>query len=296
MKRVDIKTGFLCNNNCMFCAQAHNRGKGNKTTEQIKEDLSLAKKNNCTGVVFTGGETTIRKDLFEIVSYAKQLSFRSIQLQTNGRMLAYKPLCQKLINLGVNEFSPALHGHTSTIHDSLTRCKGSFDQTIKGIKNVRELDQFIVTNSVVTRKNYQYLPELAELLVKLEVNQFQMAFVHPIGNAYRYYHEIVPKMSLAAPYIHKALQIGINAGITVMAEAMPYCLMQGYEKYVSERYIPLTEIRGYDYIDLNYKNTRIREGKAKFPQCEGCRYDNVCEGPWKEYPEKFGSKEFKPIK
>lgn len=296
MKRVDIKTGFLCNNNCMFCAQAHNRGKGNKTTEQINEDLRLAKKNNCTGVVFTGGETTLRKDLFIIVSYAKELNFECIQLQTNGRMLAYKPLCQKLIDCGVNEFGPALHGHTSAIHDSLTRSKGSFNQTVRGIKNLRELDQFILTNSVVTKKNQGHLPELAELLVKLGVNQFQMAFVHPIGNAYKYYDEVVPKISLVAPFIHKALQIGIDAGLTVMAEAMPYCLMQGYEKYVSERYIPLTEIRGYNYIDLDYKNSRIKEGKAKFPQCKECKYDEICEGPWREYPEKFGNKEFKPVK
>lgn len=295
MKRVDIKTGFLCNNNCLCCAQAHNRGKGNKTTEQIKEDLRLARKNDCTGVVFTGGEPTIRDDIFEIVSYAKEIGFDVIQLQTNGRMLAYKPFCEKLIKAGVTEFSPALHGHCAEIHEGLTRTKGSFNQTVQGIKNLRELNQYILTNSVVNKINYKYLPELAELLVKLGVNQFQMALVHPVGNAYIHYDEVVPRISDAAPYIKKALQVGIDAGVIVMAEAMPYCMMHGYERCVSENYIPETEIRHYDMVDLNYKESRIKEGKIKFPSCKKCRYDLICEGPWKEFPEKYGSDEFKPV-
>jgi hypothetical protein len=45
----------------------------------------------------------------------------------------------------------------------------------------------------------------------------------------------------------------------------------------------------------DFKKVKITEGKAKFPQCRTCKYDNVCEGPWREYPEKFGSDEFKPI-
>jgi MoaA/NifB/PqqE/SkfB family radical SAM enzyme len=207
MKRVDIKTGYLCNNNCFFCAQAHNKEEGNKTTEEIFTDLKLAKKNNCEGVVFTGGEVTIRKDLLDIVRYAKKLGFRVIQLQTNARMLSYIPLVKRLVDAGVNEFSPALHGHTAKIHDSLTRCAGSFEQTTKAIKNIKTLNQIVITNSVVTKSNYKHLSELAELLVSLKVDQFQMAYVHPIGNARKYYEEIVPNMTEASKEIHKALQM-----------------------------------------------------------------------------------------
>ena len=40
---------------------------------------------------------------------------------------------------------------------------------------------------------------------------------------------------------------------------------------------------------------RKEKGKLKFPQCRNCKFDSSCEGPWKEYPEKLGSDEFKPI-
>lgn len=293
-KRADIKTGFLCNNNCRFCVQAHKKKFGNRTTEEIREDLEKARKN-CPEVVFTGGEVTIRKDIIDLVKYAKKLGFKRIQLQTNARMLSYKDLCVKLIKAGANEFSPAIHGHIPQLHDYLTTVKGSFNQTVQGIKNLKELDQYIITNTVVTKPNYRYLPELAKLLVSLEVDQYQFAFPHAVGNALKNFDQIMPWISLAAPYIHKGLQVGIDAGIKVMAEAMPFCVMRGYEKYCSEFYIPEGEIRDVDMFTPDWGKVRKEQGKVKFSQCKECKYDKVCEGPWKEYPERRGSEEFQPI-
>jgi MoaA/NifB/PqqE/SkfB family radical SAM enzyme len=251
-KRVDIKTGFLCNNNCRFCVQAHKRKYGNRPTEDIKRDLDAAKKTRCNGVVFTGGEPTIRDDLLELVGYARGLGFERIQLQSNCRMLSYKKFCVQLINAGANEFSPALHGPTAEVHEYLTRAEGSFRQTTQAIKNLRELGQYIITNTVVVRPNYRHLPDLARLFVRLKVDQFQFAFVHAVGNAYTNFDEMMPRVSKAAPYIKKGLQIGIDNNISVMAEAMPLCTMKGYEKYCSEFYIPYSEVRDLNAYDPDF--------------------------------------------
>lgn len=294
-KRADIKLGYLCNNNCWFCVVADKRQQGNKNTKQIKKELKEAKKR-CNEVVFTGGEATIRQDILKLVHYAKTIGFKTIQIQTNGRMLSYLPFCKDLIKAGANEFSPAIHGHTPKLHDSLTRSKGSFKQTMQGIKNLKKLKQPITTNTVVTKQNYEYLPQIARMLVSLGVDQFQFAFVHANGNAWKNFESIVPKMSSAAPYIHKGLDIGIKAKISCMAEAMPYCMMKGYEKYISENYIPLTELWELNRKDLDFLKTKKTLGKIKFKQCEGCKYNQICEGPWKEYPERMGTQEFRAVK
>jgi organic radical activating enzyme len=293
-KRADVKIGFVCNNNCRFCVQAHKKKFGNRKAEEIKSDLEQARKN-CSAVVFTGGEPTIHPDIIELVQHAKNLGFNEIQIQTNARRMCYLDFCRQLIDAGASEFSPALHGHVSELHDFLTRAPGSFDQTIKAIKNLRELGQRVITNTVIVKPNYRYAEQTARLLVSLGVDQYQLAFVHPIGNAHKYYDSIVPCVSLAAPFIHRGLQVGIDAGLPVMAEAMPYCQMYGYERYVSERVIPPTEIRDIDY-DPDFEKTRKTQGKVKFGQCKECRYDSICEGPWKEYPEKKGYDEFVPVR
>ena len=293
MKRVDIKTGFLCNNNCLFCVQADNKLKGNRSFEEIKNDL-ISSRGRCCGVVFTGGEVTIRKDFFDLVKLAKDLNYKIIQIQTNGRMFASLDFCKKAISAGATEFSPALHGYCKEQHDYLTRSSGSFNQTVKGIKNLKSLGAYVLTNTVVVKSNYTNIPQIARLLVKLNADQFQFAFVHPMGNAWKNFEGIVPRISLAAPYIHKGLQIGIDAGKSVMAEAMPYCLMKDYEDYVAEIVIPKTEIRGKKHQNTdNFDKQRKEQGKSKFPQCQECRFNHVCEGPWREYVEINGYQEFK---
>ncbi len=298
-KRLDLKVGYTCNNNCRFCVVADKRKFGDLTTEELKKQMEEGRKT-CKDIVFTGGEVTIRKDVIELVKYAKKLKFDVIQIQTNGRMLCSKKFCEKIIKAGANEFSPALHGHIAELHDYLTRAKGSFKQTVQGIRNLKLLGQKVITNTVVTKPNYRYLPEIARLLVSLKVDQFQFAFVHPLGNAWKNFDNIVPWISLAAPYIKEGLKIGALAGVRCMAEAMPFCLMQGYEEFVSENYIPETEIRekidGKVRITKNFTMVRRGVGKIKFEQCKYCKYNKICEGPWIEYPKKRGKKEFKPIK
>ena len=294
--RVDIKVGFTCNNNCRFCVVADMRHIGDQTTEKIKRDLELGRTNGAIEVVLTGGEPTIRPDIFEIVSHARNLGFRFIQIQTNGRMFYYKKFCEEIIKSGANVFSPALHGHKPEIHDYLTRSPGSFNQTVTGIKNLRELDQTLSTNSVITKQNYKFLPELARLFVDLKVDGFQFAFPHAVGNAYRNFDEIVPLKSAIMEYVRRALDIAIDSGVRVMVEAYPFCFMKNYEKYCSEFYIPPTEVRYPDSVTPDFERERKTKYKSKGPQCRECKYFSICEGPWREYPQIIGWDEFKPVK
>jgi MoaA/NifB/PqqE/SkfB family radical SAM enzyme len=293
-ERVDIKTGWLCNNMCVFCVQGKKRDTyGTKTTAEVKALLDEAR-GDSDSIVFTGGEVTIRRDLLEIVRHARDLGFTSIQIQTNGRMLAYRKLCEDLIEAGATEFSPALHGHTAELHDLLTCGKGSFSQTVRAIRNLKELGQYVMTNSVITRANYRNLPDLAALLVNLGVDQYQFAFVHPLGSASEHFTSVVPRFALAEPYVKRGLDVGLRAGRRVMTEAIPYCFMQGYEPYVAERIIPRTKIMEGHLTIADYTEHRLTEGKAKGPRCGECAFNPVCEGPWHEYPDQYGWDEFDP--
>ena len=294
-KRVDIKTGYLCNNNCLFCVQAHNKKYANKSYDEIISSLKTAKNDGCSGVVFTGGEFTLRKDCLKLVYTAKKMGFEVIQIQSNGRMFSDINFCKQIIRAGANEFSPALHGHIKEIHDYLTYSPGAYDDTVKGIINLKSLNQYIILNSVILKPNYRYAPNIAKLFVKLKVDQFQYAFVHAMGSSWDNFEEMVPFKSLAMPYIKKGIDIAVKNGIRVMVEAVPFCLMEGYEDYVSELYIPATRIEEKDRVIEDFKKSK-ELAKVKFKQCKECKYDSICEGPWKEYPDKFGDDEFIPVK
>lgn len=295
MNRIDIKTGYLCNNNCYFCAQAHNKKYGNQTTESLKKVLSDARSEGIKSAVFTGGEFTIRKDCLELVRFARDIGFEEIQLQSNGRTFSNDKFVEALMKAGATEFSPALHGYTAEIHDYLTRSPGAWNQVVQGIRNIKARGGRIVANSVVVKPNYRYVPQLSSLFVELGVEQYQFAFVHSVGNTEIYFDKMMPFVSLAAPFIKRGLQIGVDGGKHVMAEAMPYCMMQGFERFVSELYIPPTDIFEGNQIRKDFAVIRKNDGKTLFEQCATCRFRNICEGPWKEYPERRGSSEFRPV-
>ncbi|MCF7870316.1 MAG: radical SAM protein [Candidatus Omnitrophica bacterium] len=299
IKRLSLCVGYSCTNNCRFCAVASKRSYPDKTTEQIKTELKESYLSGSREVVFTGGEFTIRKDVFEIVKTARDLGYYIIQAQTNGRRFSSKEFCKNILLSGLNEFGPALHGHTAQIHDFLTRREGSFRQTVLGIYNMKKMTKGkikTITNTVVTKYNYKYLPQIADLLIKLGVDQCQFAFVHAMGNAGRYFRSVVPKKTDVLPYLKKAINLCKKNKLKVMAEAIPFCLMEGYERYVSELYIPSTELRERGNVVERFEDVRKSDAKAKFIQCRQCIYDKICEGPWKEYPQHYGDKEFKPVR
>lgn len=295
-KKIDLKIGFFCNNCCKFCVQGVKRNVyGNRKTEELEEIIQNSA-GDAEQIVFTGGEPTLHEGFLELVGEAKKANFEVIQIQTNGRMFAYERFCEQAISAGANEFSPAVHGPDKKIHDFLTSAPGSFEQTTMGIINIKKFDYPVITNSVITTRNYRHLPEMAKLLISLGVDQYQFAFPHITGSAEENKSWLIPKKSKIMNYVKKGLEVGIKAGKRVMTEAIPFCFMAGYEDYIAEKIIPESKVFDAQGVVEDYSSYRKTKGKIKGPQCRECKYFEICEGPWKEYPEIFGWDEFKPVR
>ncbi len=292
--RLDLKSGFSCNNRCTFCVQGDKREHiPDRTTDELRALLE-ARAGTVSGVVFTGGEVTLRSDLVELVRYARGLGYRSIQIQTNGRRLSYRPYVRALREAGATEIAAALHGSGPAIHDALTRARGSFLQTSKGLRNSALEGLTVISNSVVVQDNLRDLPRLVALLCDLGVHQLQLAYVHPEGTAKSLFSHVVPRFSEAMPFVKAALDVARRRGVLAHTEAIPYCLMQGYEEHVVEDLIPDTCVVDAPMTIEDYTDWRWTEGKAKGPDCARCTWAARCEGPWREYPDGYGWAELVP--
>ncbi len=274
-KNVVIKICFQCNNLCRFCVQGNKRYNIfcvknnkihrplNKKKKEIKILLKKEKLNN-NGVIFTGGEPTIDKNLIQYIKYAKKLGYKVIQIQTNGRMLAYKEYCLELINAGANNFLVAIHGSTAEIHDCLTQSPGSFNETLQGIKNLKKLNQTVIIKTVITKINYKDLPNIAKMMTVLKVKNIIFTFMKTSewsnNKEVKNGKTIIPRYYRIKKYLKKSIDIGFGDDIIIKIENIPYCFIKGYE---------------------NHLNNNIYE---------------KCEGVGKDYSNIFGWKEFKPIK
>jgi len=247
------------------------------------------------GIVLTGGEPTIRKDLVRLVAAAHTIGYGPIQVQTNGRMLSYPNVLAALLAAGVTEVSPALHGPTAEVHDALTRAPGSFEQTLGGIRNAVDAGVTVVTNTVVQRGNLDVLVQTLEVLAGAGVRHAQMAMVHPVGTAAERFDEVVPRLDEAAPRVRRTFEAGRYLGLRVVVEAMPPCFLRGLEDAVVEDSIPETTVVDLDGEPMAFSEWRRGEGKAKGPPCTRCSRADRCEGPWREYPDAHGWRGYDPF-
>ena len=249
----------------------------------------------------TGGEVTIRKDIFELVRFAKECGYKSIQVQSNGRMFSYMDFCKKLIDAGANEFGVSVHGSTPEIHDSLIRVRGGFRQVYQGLSNLKELNQKICTNTAVTRTNYKDLNNITKMLIGFNVFEHDFTFLYLNLNILRdkkLIEEIAPRYSEVKEYVEKCLGMGTEARMKIKTEAFPFCTLgEDYHSFIKALCIPDNIVYENGKIfDFRGEGVKSDIGKNKFEKCKQCKFYDRCEGPWISYGKIFGEDEFEPIK
>lgn len=295
-KRTDIKVWFACNNYCSFCVQWDKRTKFKpRTLKEIEEIIRKEYDKGARGVVFTGWEPTVHPDLVDAVKYASDYWYKEIQIQSNGTNFYKEDYTRSLIDAWVTEFSPSIHWFHAQTHDTQVATPWAWEKVVRWLIVLKKLNQRIIINSVITRDNYKEAPELAALLCKIWVQQFQFAFVHILWSAQKNKKSVVPRKSDVIPYIHRALDIAKKHNTHAFTEAIPFCFMQGYEYAVAESVMPESSINDAEYVIEDYADYRWSLWKVKGKKCRWCAKYDVCEWPWKEYPEMFWWDEFHPI-
>lgn len=307
IKKTVIFAGYSCNNNCKFCINWDKRTIPDRSTLEIRREIAGAKKRGSTYLEIIGGEPTIRKDIVDLISFAKKIGFDTIMMATNGRVYAYEKFAKAVLAAGLNSVVFSIHGHTAKIHDSLTQVPGSFEQLNKGLANLKKIAQEtkskidIGSNTCIVKQNYRYLPQIGDYIRGLEINNAEFIFVDPNhGAALQFFDKFVPRISEIAPYVHRCLSIGQKSTADHWhIRYVPLCYFQEYLDQISELQESKTfktEHIAPDFYNPDAEKGRRTIGRAKTKRCSGCKLFKSCEGIWKEYLKHYGDEELKPIK
>ena len=288
--------GYACNNNCVFCYNEHKRDSiKQKSTKQIKQDLLSSKKAGANYIEFIGGEPTIRKDIFQIISFAKKLNFQTIMFATNGRMLSNLEYTKKIIKKGVNHIVFSIHGDTPKLHDELTQVPGSFRQLIKGIENLQQLGfTNIGSNTTIIKQNYRFLLKIGRLIYNLGIRNSEFIFVDPTHGAPKNkFFDLVPTYKEVSPSVNRLLEFGKKKRIKHWhIRYYPLCFVKpAYHNMISElhetKHFNTTHLAP-DFINTDVEQSRKSISRIKTKLCSSCKYNDICEGIWKEYYNKYG--------
>lgn len=296
MKRIDIKGGYTCNNNCLFCILGDKRSKvKDRTTKEIFKEIKKAANKGFDKIVLTGGEITIRKDFIKLLRYAREQKFKIIHVESNGKMFVYEDFVKKMLDNGANSFTVSLHASTAQDYAYITRSDiKSFGYVIRGLKNLKKFTNKISINCTINKVNYKKLTEIIGLCQKIGIESLNFNFLNVCGNANENKEKIMVNYQEVAPYLRKALEFAKENNISITTEMIPLCYLTGFEESCVELYDKKMEINALDYEETDFMKS-IKEGRIKSEICSRCKYDRICFGILDDEQREINLKNLTPL-
>ncbi len=277
-RKVIVNLTYECNNNCRFCAI----GKRDKKKLDYEIVCAFLEKYRGEGVKladFDGGEPTLHPDLLEIIGTAREMGYERINVTTNGRRLADRGTTARLLLSGITDLLVSIHGHNAEVHDYHTTHPGSFDESLRGLRNAVRLKPDRIdlgVNTTLTKVNAPHLEEFAELLAAEGVKKLNVQFITPFGNIER---NIVPDPAVAAGFLKRVIDKYADI-MKIQVVNLPFCFMEGYEEYlVSDVYKNERNMVFVSAEDVNLAEW-LTAGRRRAPRCAECVHAIVCDGEY----------------
>lgn len=201
-----------CNLKCPVCfANAAAAGYVYEPTkEEIRKMLKNLRSNDpvpATALQFSGGEPTIRNDLFELIRMAKELGFHHVEVNTNGLRLAQSvDFCRGLKEAGMSTIYLQFDGLTSDVYKFI-RGIDLLDVKMKAIENCRKagIDSVVLVVTLVKGVNDNQLGDIIRFAVQ-NFDVIRCINVQPVSLCGRLPEREREKMRITIPDFMRLVQ------------------------------------------------------------------------------------------
>lgn len=152
-----------CNLRCIHCySSAGTRERTNAlTTKQAKSFITDLAEFSVPVILFSGGEPLLRKDIFELAQFARELGLRTV-LSTNGTFIS-REIARQIKDADFAEVGISLDG-TGSKNDLFRGKEGAFNAALTGIRNCVSLGLRVSLRMTMTSNNHTEIPAIFDLL------------------------------------------------------------------------------------------------------------------------------------
>jgi His-Xaa-Ser system radical SAM maturase HxsC len=158
-----------CNHYCLMCSQPPKDNDDSWIVDDVLAAIPLIDPST-QEIGLTGGEPTLLgDDFFRILRAMKSyLPHTAIHILSNGRPFAAPAFAKRYADIRHFDMMVGIpiYSDVSTIHDYVVQSVGAFDETIRGILNLKRYEQKVEIRIVLHRHTYARLPQLAEFLAR----------------------------------------------------------------------------------------------------------------------------------
>jgi radical SAM protein len=165
---------------CRASAQEHPH------PEELSTEASMRLIDEAAGfprrpmLVLTGGDPLKRGDLFSLIEHAAGRGLH-VALTPSATPLATREAFARAKQAGVRALGISLDGADAATHDAFRGWEGSFVRSLAMLAAARDLDLPVQVNTTVTRRNFQQIDRIAELLAGQGIAMWSVFFLVPVG-------------------------------------------------------------------------------------------------------------------
>ncbi len=149
---VHFDLTYRCNERCVHCYLDH-EDHGEMTTAEICGVLDQLSEAGTFFLTFSGGEVQMRRDLFQLVEYARSLLF-CLKIKTNAFMIRERD-ADRYRDLGVDAVQVSIYSHRPEVHDAITKLPGSLKRSLAGLRLLHERGVKTIIANILMRQNLQ---------------------------------------------------------------------------------------------------------------------------------------------
>lgn len=162
---IDIELTNICDLNCIMCERKFmRRQKGKMSLEMFQHIIQECNKIGVDSVKLNlWGESTLHKQLIDMVRYAKEHSQLILQFNTNANRLA-PSTSEGLINAGLDKLTISLDGVTKETYEKI-RCGGNFDLVMSNIEAL----------SYLKKKMNSIFPQVTLQIIQMKNNENEIS-------------------------------------------------------------------------------------------------------------------------
>lgn len=158
-----------CNNYCLMCSQPPRDVDDGWIVEEMLELLPLMPRET-PEVMLSGGEPSLlRQGLLDIVRAAKSyLPETSLHILSNGRGFADRDFAEAVAAIAHPDLMIGipLYADVADVHDYVVQARGAFDETLRGILNLKRSGVAVEIRVVLHKQTIPRLVELARFLTR----------------------------------------------------------------------------------------------------------------------------------
>ncbi len=191
-RRASSSNAFLvterCDNYCVMCSQPPKENDDSWVVDELEQVIPLVS-SETREIGITGGEPALLgRRLAHLVDLMKHfLPTTAVHILSNGRRFADLDLAAAIADVGHPDlmFGIPIYSDLPEEHDYVMQARGAFDETIRGILNLKRLGVRVEIRFVIHADTYARMPQFATFLARnlLFVDHVALMGLEPIGFA-----------------------------------------------------------------------------------------------------------------